>query len=80
MGTESFQSDGLAWTMKFTLIFRTSRCSNISRYEHFTLVHMQRDTSLQTVVARSILKKNIGWTLINFSIWPLLGNIERSQT
>ena len=79
-GTESLQNYGLAWIVEFTIIFRTSRYSNISWYEHFTLVHRQGDTSLQTVVANSILKKKIGLNLIKFSIWPLLGNIERSQT
>ena len=79
-GRESLQNYGQAWIVEFTIIFRTSRYSNISWYEHFTLVHMLGGTSLQTVVANSILKEKFGLNLIKFSIWPLLANIEQSQT
>ena len=41
---------------------------------------MLGDTSLQTVVANSILKKKYGLNLIKFSVWPILANIEQSQT
>ena len=73
-GTESLQSYGLAWIVKFTIIFRTSRYSDISWYEHFTLVHMQGDTSLQTVVANSFLKKKLGSVITRLST-PHLSNI-----
>ena len=79
-GGKSLQNYGQTWIEEVTIICRISRYSNISCYEHYTLVHMQGDTSLQTVVGTSILKKNFGLTLIKFTIWPLLDNIERSQT
>ena len=59
--------------MHFTIIFRTSRFSHISWYEHFTLVHMLGGTSLQTVMANSILEHKFGLNHIKFSkisIWP----------
>ena len=53
------------------LIFRTSRYSDVSWYEHFTLVHMVRGTSFQTVVATSIQEEKSGLNPIKFSIWAI---------
>ena len=60
--------------MEVTIIFRTCRYSNVWWCEHFTLVHMLWGTSLQTVVANSILEENFGLNPIKsskISIWPI---------
>ena len=69
--------------MDFTIVFRISRYSNSSLYNHLTLVHILGHTSLKTLVADSKIWQKFELNPMKYSISPIctgffLGKIKKN--